>query len=74
MLLTAFPLPPQSRDVVIEELGVFNGQFYVLLGEFFQTNGFAFDQMLAQDGDLLLRAKKTSVTIVHRGYVLSRLE
>src|ERR1700730_14698697 len=30
-------------------------------------NGFAFDQMLAQDGDLLLRAKKTSVIIVHRG-------
>src|SRR3984893_12723871 len=30
-------------------------------------NGFAFDQMLAQDSDLLLRAKKTSVIIVHRG-------
>ena len=30
-------------------------------------NGLAFDQMLAQEGDLLLRAKKTSVIIVHRG-------
>jgi hypothetical protein len=29
-------------------------------------NGFAFDQMLAQDGDLLFRAKITSAIIVHR--------
>src|ERR1700746_1923672 len=30
-------------------------------------NGFAFDQMLAQDRDLLFRAKIASVIIVHRG-------
>src|SRR5260370_19121044 len=30
-------------------------------------NSFAFDQMLAKYRDLLLRAKKTSVIIVHRG-------
>jgi hypothetical protein len=30
-------------------------------------NGFAFNQMLAKNRDLLLRAKITSVIIVHRG-------
>src|SRR5271165_4656166 len=30
-------------------------------------NSFAFDQMLAKNRDLLLRAKKTSANIVHRG-------
>src|SRR5260370_39291148 len=30
-------------------------------------NSSAFNKMLPQDGDLLFRAKKTSVNIVHRG-------